>query len=77
MVWARYWVELTAGSIPGSKQSRFFKWILHYLKQTKISFFFFYKSKNRRVEEVPVRGREGGERAWESEYSANNVYTCM
>jgi hypothetical protein len=54
-----------------------------YLKQTKLSFVFPFTSENRRAEYVlPVGGwylqkEEGWERAWEGEYSANTVYTCM
>jgi hypothetical protein len=57
-----------------------------YLKQTKMSFFFFTESENRKAKQIQLRGGgegvdtsgkgEGGEeRVWEDEYGANTV--CM
>jgi hypothetical protein len=58
---------------------------MSYLKQAKMSLFFFLpftKSENRRVEQI-LSGGLGtsgkGERVgkYEPEYGANTVYTCM
>jgi hypothetical protein len=53
-----------------------------YPKQTKMSFFSFTKSENRRTEQVlPGEGGiswggGGGETVWKGEYSAHTVYIC-
>jgi hypothetical protein len=52
------------------------------LKQTETSVFFFYKIRELEGRTDPVywyqwEQGECGERAWEGEYSANTVYTCV
>jgi hypothetical protein len=46
---------------------------------TKMSFFFFHKTREQDLSRGLVAvGRGGGEkRAWEGEYGANTVYSCM
>jgi hypothetical protein len=53
-----------------------------YVKQTKMSFFSFIKLEKRRQNRSCLGGwylgsGRSGERAWEGEYNANSVYTCM
>jgi hypothetical protein len=55
-----------------------------YLKQTKMSFFLFYKIREQEGRTGPVwgvgtsrRGQCVEERVWEDEYSANTVHTNM
>jgi hypothetical protein len=56
-----------------------------YLKQAKMSFFFFlHKIREQEDRTGPAQGGwyqwergGGGKRVWEREYSANTVYTCM
>jgi hypothetical protein len=57
--------------------------LFSYLKQTKMSFFFFYKIGEQEERTGPVRGGwyqwEGGgcgERVWDGECDANTAYTC-
>jgi hypothetical protein len=60
------------------------KSLCSYLKQTKMSFFSFTKSENRKAEQIlggggllPVGGGKGGEMVKENEYGTNIVYICM
>jgi hypothetical protein len=53
-----------------------------YLKQAKMMCFLFYKmgEKEDKTDSVGGRGWEGGdvgEREYEGEYCAKNVYTCV